>query len=509
MEDFRVWWTSRVGNSFALNLAVVVLCILVMRGWPVPSVDETLYLLLPKKLFDPEYLLNDWTLSRPWAPHAVFNAVVGVFTMVLPIEAIGWLGRSLTWVLISVGLIRLGRRFELPHHMIGLAICLWLIYGQSLVAHENIISEFEAKSVAYSLLLLSLNGFLNQRAILPGLLLGLTFSFHPAVGMWAILSVLPALSFLWGLRAGSLRIAVLFTALGALPGCVVFLCLMGGGYPGSPEEYRFFATIAQSGHLDPLSWNLRDLFLSYVLLAFNLLHFRVSKENRSIRFITYFQGTICFWFSLGVAARVFEQYALLTLMPFRLFPVFISLFFFLHLMSAYRQLKSSPPSPWMAVIGFVAILSFGNPLGRLVDTVRHNIELWTAKSSDMEQALRYLAKSTPNGSIVISPPWRQDSWYLSNRAQIANWHHPPFNDIGEWRERLESMVGRLNTRPSRKEMEEIYNNLPEERIRMMASKYGAQYLVSKGEYSFGKIFDSGSYRVYMLDQKPNANISRQ
>ena len=67
----------------------------------------------------------------------------------------------------------------------------------------------------------------------------------------------------------------------------------------------------------------------------------------------------------------------------------------------------------------------------------------------MEKAFKWIAKNTPTNSIIISPPWRGDSFYLSRRAQIASWWLPRFDRLTEWRERLELLAGDCIRRKSR------------------------------------------------------------
>ena len=47
-------------------------------------------------------------------------------------------------------------------------------------------------------------------------------------------------------------------------------------------------------------------------------------------------------------------------------------------------------------------------------------------------------------------------------------------------------------------MEIHYNQLTEKDIRSIVEKYGGDYLVSKGGYSYPILFDSGTYKVYSL-----------
>lgn len=105
--------------------------------------------------------------------------------------------------------------------------------------------------------------------------------------------------------------------------------------------------------------------------------------------------------------------------------------------------------------------------------------------------------------IGIMPPWRWDTWYLSERAQVANWHAVLQGRIHEWKERMEAMVGKVGRGISAEllieQMDRNYNSLREEHIAKMTRKYGANFLISKKQYSYPVLFDSGSDRVYSLD----------
>src|SRR4029077_15700541 len=121
-------------NRF-LNFAFLFLNILVLNGEGilVPAVSEYVYLPHLVKQYHPSYLLNDWTMSRVWPEHFLFDSLFGTLALLFPLEAVGWLGRIVCWLLLVIGLFRLGRHFQIPRWMITLSIWLWLIYHQSIV----------------------------------------------------------------------------------------------------------------------------------------------------------------------------------------------------------------------------------------------------------------------------------------------------------------------------------------------------------------------------------------
>ena len=159
------------------------------EGDRVPSGNEFIYLLYFFKRWHPKFLSTDWTFQEPTAGHAVFNYTTGWLTLIMNLEAAAWVGRVLCWFGVFAGLLRLGRNFKIPSCAIWAGILLWLMEGQSMVTQEWMVGTFEAKCIAYICLLFSIDAALNGKLLRAGILCGLAFSFHSAVGMWAGMSL--------------------------------------------------------------------------------------------------------------------------------------------------------------------------------------------------------------------------------------------------------------------------------------------------------------------------------
>ena len=486
-------------NNLILNFSFLFCLILILEGLPVPSGAEYSYLLLPIKHWNTNYLLNDWTFSQPWLSHYVFNSVVGAFTPLFSLNTIGWTGRVLCWTLSIIALFQIGKHFHIPRCLITLSISLWLINGQSIVAGSNIIGGFMASSVAYVLLLFALCALLSKRDILSSILLGLSFSFHSAVGFWAILAIVPSLVILKYPIKRLVQMSF-YTALFSLPGLIPMLPVVFGRSSFSPDLWRFYVLVAQPDHLDPFSWVRRDLLLVYILFAFNWLHFRRVREDKTMKFFVSFQSFLCIFFSLGLFLRYTENYELLKFYPFRLFAVFVPLFFFFHLMNAYYCRESIKLGTSATALALLALLSFSNPLGQLVDHVHRTFSLWTKNEDDVQRCFKWISENTPNESIAILPPWRGDSWHLSRRGQIVNFGTPAHR-LEEWRERIVALLGdnlRKQGEDWAGEFEARYNRLTESDIAKIVERYGGEYLVSKRGYVYPVLFDTETYKVYSL-----------
>jgi hypothetical protein len=389
--------------------------------------------------------------------------------------------------------------------MITGSILLWLLYRQSIVGGEWVLGTFEAKSIAYGLLFLSLNGFIQEEYALPSILLGLSFSFHPVVGLWGALAVGFSLIVL-RYPIGALIKCGCYTALFALPALIPLLMSPLQSGAESAEIWRFIALVVIPYHFDPFYFgaSAKHLLLLAVLLCFNWFHFRSDRNNHALRFLISFQAFLGLFFVLGFIVRFMENYGFLMLMPCRLFPVLLPLLFFLHLMSALHHCCSIKSGRGLVMVGFLALAIFGNPLDLFVERVTKHYSLWTRQEEDWEKAFKWLAKNTSSNSVVISPPWRAESFYLSQRAQVASWWVPRLDSLAEWRERLQSVAGDVSSvRPETTKarfdhMAYYYNHLSPRDIKSLVDKYEASYLVSTASYTYRVLFNSGTYKVYSI-----------
>jgi hypothetical protein len=477
-------------------LAFLLLGCTFMYGFSVPSGNELLYLLRLARQWDPGFLLNDWTFAMGEPEHFVFNSVFGLPCLILPLEAVGIAGRVLSWLFVSIGILRLARHMGIGVWPAVFAILVWLAIGQSLVAQEWILGGFEAKCVAYALLFFSLDGFLSAKPHRAALMLGLTFSFHPAVGLWAALAAVPAvltqrLPWLTLVRCGALA------TLGALPGMLPLLSTVFGAAGGDPGLWKFMVRLKMPFHLDPLSWRKWDILTLYLAFAFNAVHAFRNRGNRVSLFLIAFESALGVFFSAGLIWRLTDNFDLLKFMPFRLFAVLTPLFFLFRLVHSFRQpVWETRPGKAAIAFGLITLMAFPNPVSGLSSRVDE--KSWWTRDDGLRPALAWLSQHTENGSIAILPPWRHEGWYYGRRAQIVCYPFHPYDRLEEWRERVESLAGPITLVSDEAKyaaMEAHYLALTDSTVRAVAGRYGARYLVSKSEYGFPRVF-TGAYHVY-------------
>ena len=493
--------TKQKDNPILMFLLLFTI-ILVLQGWPVPSENEFIYLLRLKKRFDPSYLLNDWTFAGNFPEHWLFNVVFGPLTLIFPLKIVGWFGRTLCWSSGIIAFYQLGRYLGISRWMTAISVSLWLLYGQALIAHAYIIQAFQASCLAYVLLLWAFVAFFAEKHRTASVLLGLCFSFHPSVGLFGIAAFGLAVLFS-KLPANKLFEFGILTILFALPGLLPLISSVTGKGSGSADDWKFIALAIFPNDLNPSYWPLRDIILIYVLFLFNWLHSRKLDKTKPLRFIIYFQLSVAAFFTLGLVFRYTDQYQFLKYGPCRLFPPFVLLFFFFQLMNAFKNWGIVNFGNKVALVGLIGLLSLGNPIATFYDRIISNYTLWTRHEDNIEKAFRWMANNTPNGSVAILPPWRFDSWYLTNRAQVVSLRVMTIDRIPEWRERATAVLGgNISVKPKSDTWgsahEPIYNDLTEDMIDSISNKYGASYFVTKQNYNYPTLYASGSYKVYHL-----------
>jgi hypothetical protein len=490
------------------HAAILVVCFAILfstalflnrEGTTVPGNNEDVYLIYLARPYQPDLLAQDWTLAGRDLVHAAFNWSFGWLTLLFSLKTVGWIGRVLVWSLTIVGLLRLGRNYRIPMWAITISIFLWMLYRQSVVSRSWMIGTFESKCVAYILLLFSLDRFTHRKFALGAALLGLSFTFHPLVGLWAGLAAGFALVMMRTSPKTLLKCGAL-TVLFGLPGLLLMLPAMGQMAPASSAIWEFTIRAGAWYHLDPSSFPKRDLLLLLLMFAFNAVHGWSQRKDEGIRLLTFFQVGAGIWFALGYVAHAVGWYALLGYYPFRVFSLLVPLFFFFQLMRALRDLPETRYRPALAATGVLVLLCLDNPLALLVDQARQYRRMWAvAGKDDYAEALKWVRGNTPEDAILITPPWKK-SWFYSRRALVVQFNFARYDRLAEWRERVLATCGppSADGRYYAEEMERNYFDLSEAGIAAIRERFGGDYLVTTANYSYPVAEQMGRYKIYDL-----------
>lgn len=508
---------SGAGRMVAPTLLVLAVTLL-LYGWPVPRLSEELYLPLVRRVADPSYLRGDWTFAGNFSEHWLFDRLFAPVAQVMSVPAFGWLGRLVCWPVLGALLIRLGTRFGLGVWAAAAAVTFWLIGNQSLFGGEWILGTFEAKTVAYICFLGSLLAVTTRRIPLGLALLGLTFSFHPAVGLWSAYATGIALLAVPSTRRPTLRWCWLAVVL-AIPGFVGALAAVG---EGSDALNRFVVLEAIPYHTDPFfsgkTLVAAQLALHLVvitgMLAFNLWSFARSDRSLTQRFFVVFQVAAAVPFVLAFIARALDLWSFLRLMPLRSFPLIVPLVFFFQAFryahriattgtSRRRRRRGRRRAALVVVATFAIALVPTTPLLAGPRMVVRNVEAWTTVDH-MARAFEWVRDNTPTTTRCIVPVDRQDAFDRTERPIVANWQAIPYDRLPEWRRRIDALVGGAGYfagsgwHGDLEDLREAYDGLSTEQVDAIAERYRAGCLISETRYPYRVLHRDGDVRVYLL-----------
>jgi len=516
----RSLWNNRWLLIGSLLLFALVLN---REGDHMPTGNEFVYLLYFYKGWHPQFLATDWTFAEPTAGHAIFNYATGWLTQLMPLKAAAWLGRICSWVVTLIGLFRLGRHYKIPRWAVWVGILLWMLQRQSQVTGEWMIGTFEAKVIAYPCLLFAIDAALSGRSLLAGILAGLAFSFHSAVGMWggAALGLMVLLN-------NPIRKTIEFSIAAivfALPGLITSWKLIIGPHAINLAEAKYLTTISLPDCFDAADFAHTSMALLLVLPIFAWMFARWKMGDRSIRQLRVFQIALAAFFAFGIFARIIGRFDWVELFPMRVWATFGLLLFFWQAMSIVQSLVDRRPVPRsLCVAAAILFLAMPSPVLQLRDMIASHIGKYlhparaveiTAEGTDADfiAAARWVNASTPETDVVIAPPWWNDGFYYIRRPLIANWHAPRYNALTEWQQRIEALVGDTSNLTYedalRGDMAAAqwthYAKLSPAQIQDIRTRagtdgkpWGGKWLITTGHYPYHLAFTSGSYSVYEL-----------
>jgi hypothetical protein len=487
-------------NKYILPSCFLLCSVLVLYHYAhVPYGNENYYLLRLFSTYHPDFLENDWTFGSGAPEHFIFNHIFGLFTLFMPLEVVGWLGRIACWAAIIIVLLRLARHLGVGEWAGAAAILAWIGIGQSLVGGEWIFKGFEAKCVSYFLLFGAIVMLLEEKEKLGALLLGLSFSFHPGVGLWGGLATAVALPAL-NMTVKRIATFIICAGIGALPGAIALAPHLIGSVQTTQNDWAYLALNVMPYHLDPFSWPKREYFTLFLLWVVNGLYFSKNQSDRTVRFTFFFQSAVGAIFIIGIIWRGFGRYDLLQYFPFRIFPIITPLLFFLFIAKAINEHRIRDLGKVILYAWVLALLCLPNPIIEFLDK-RHAISSEIRiGNNDLFQAFKWISLNTPHGAIGIMPPWRKDVWHISKRGSVVNYRTPLYHKLPEWRERVEKLVGPVRPNDTTLDLQRRYEALTERSIVELSQLYEAEFIVSRTLYSFQRIAQVGTYNIYTLKQ---------
>ena len=286
-----------------IETLLIFLLLAALGSTPPPAVNEAHYLAKAKHYWDPSWCRGDVFLESADA-HLVFYWTVGWLTFFLPLPAVAWVGRIVTWLLLAWSWRRLSALL-VPGRLYAVltAGLLAMLIDRGHMAGEWVVGGVEAKGFAYVLVFLALRCVALGQWSRVWLLLGAASAFHVLVGGWAVVAALVAWCLTGERQNRLMQIPYLVAGLLlALPGLLPSAALTWGAEPEVTRQAAFIYVYERlSHHLVfhrlPTLFILRHIGLWIVWLG---LFWGLRSDGR-LRRLGWFVATAALIAGIGVA----------------------------------------------------------------------------------------------------------------------------------------------------------------------------------------------------------------
>jgi len=567
------FWSTPPFLRITARLLAVTAVLAAAGAWPAPDTNESHYLCKARHAWDPSWCRGDFFLESPEA-HQVFYRLLGPAAAWLPLPVAAWLGRSAGWLAIAAGLCTVtasvvpdGPRKPSAKASsadagedsgawgpLGSALLLAALYSLAVrhttASGEWVIGGSEGKVFAWGLVLAGAGLLASGRTAAAWLAFACASTLHVLVGGWAMLAWIGACLWnrvvgeAWPRAAGPRKgsdphpfdppmaaalpwpsvAALVLGAVLALAAVLPAFALSRGVSPADAAEATRIYVVERLPHhllVRTFAEGLVSRHLLAVGFAFSLAAMLVAGGGpRAIplRRLTVFVGAAAAIAAAGCGLSLLEPFApritygLLRYYWFRLSDGLVPLLLACGLVVFLRR-------PRRGVAGWLPIATVAGLL--LVDLAHESRHWplpgrWIASRADRhvaaqawEEACQWIASNTPSDAVFLTPRGSATFQWRTGRAEVVSWKHVPQSLAGilEWRRRIDDCFAR----PEGGRMAVSTSQLGPERVREVADRYGAGWIIVPSDVTGGDggttppppgrvVYENAGYTLYDLAQ---------
>lgn len=506
----------------AAEAALIATIFAAAGAWPVPDVNETVYLTKARHAADPAWLRGDFFLETPDA-HGAFYLLMGPITAALPFEQAAWVGRVLGWLMLAVGC---------RHALVPLVVPGWprlvaaavfsLALRHTTAAGEWVIGGCEAKVFAWALVLGSLGELFRGRFPSASCLLGAATAVHPIVGGWSAVAALaaglavsrprqPQARAVWAVL---IALALALAAAGIVPA----LGLSAGAVTERAEAARIYVLERLPHHLLVRAFA-AGMVARHVLaiLVWWLLWRSVPPSPARARLAAFTAAALGISLA-GCAISLLEPwaptaaYGLLRYYWFRLgdvavpFALAVAVAAVLSDEVACRRLcgvrSASVRLAAIALLGLDLAVESGHwPLpGRSGPAPRSDAKVQAEAWADI---CGWVRDNAPADACFLTPRGAASFTWLTGRREVVSWKNSPQDaaSLIAWRHRIVDCFSRDG---GMADLERSTSALGAERIRLVAERYGADHAIvprdapGAADLPFPRLHANARYAVHAI-----------
>lgn len=418
-----------------LEVALILCVFYLNSGWGVPDNNEAHYLGKARHYWDPTYCAGDAFFESAHT-HQLFYAVFGWWTLFLPLPAVAWIGRLLTWALLAIGWQRLSWRIvPKPWWAVFSAALMIALQERCQVAGEWLVGGFEAKGIAYALVFFALDAAFTGRWRAVWLWLGAASAWHVLVGGWAVVAML----FAWWFErrrgaAPSFRAMIPALTCGLLLSWLALIPALeltrGAEASVVAEANQIYVFQRLPHHLNPRSFPPRGVAILAALFVATGILSRLTPATAATRITWRFAlasaGLSLIGWAMAVGLGPWPEHAaaLLKFYWFRLADVAIPLAASLLAVAYLHYALRSAPSlgrAWLTVASLFAafhLVDFGIQTQTL-PYPRADRPGKVVDHSAWVEVCQWIKNNTPPGTRVITPRQNQTFKWYAERAEVA------------------------------------------------------------------------------------------
>lgn len=525
--------------------------IVLLKGYRFIDSDQTVYLLNPMRLADPNFIPNDWFTWQTSHYHITYTYITLLLLRIGHFQIGAFIGYLLfsfilavsLWILIDT-IIPKSKDKNLIF-IIGLII-LMAMQSKSIGATFFKTNLFSAQDMAWPFLIMSTAYLIRNKYFFSGAMLGLAGLFH-----FNFLVVGLAVTFIFFLfRSREISTMSLATRFGtlSLTACVIaspviYIAISQFLDVGKSDKALFEVFFNRSAHhFLPGAWPLSQVlkYLFYNMAGILCLGFIVAKEQ-----IANYKNLLKYFFSVSiliVLAIVFVEFYPVVfvkrLFLWRIAPVltilstvFITIFLVrswlsneilkkllavmlisilwleignaiflilslllpaLYFSTGYKESESKIGQVPIVLSASVLLFLLVSPSGFIWQPI--NLEPWLKKP--VKQLYEFIEKETPKNNVFLVPPMDgnlQSFRIVARRAIFVNYKAVPykFSEVKEWKRRMDLLGYK----------EYDYYRLRPEKIIELSRKNNISYFVTNKKFVKNTKFKKTGMRL--IFNRPN------
>ncbi|RLS76098.1 MAG: hypothetical protein DWI03_10005 [Planctomycetota bacterium] len=516
----QAWWRA------AAETALIAAIFASAGAWPVPDVNETVYLTKARHAADPTWGRGDFFLETPDA-HGAFYLLMGPLAAALPLEQAAWVGRILGWMALAVGCRHALAALVGPGWPRLVAAAVFsLALRHTTAAGEWVIGGCEAKVFAWAFVLGSLGELFRGRFPSSSCLLGAATAVHPIVGGWSAVAALaagiavsrPRQPQPWAVRTVLIALALALAAAGVVPA----LGLSAGDAVQRAEAARIYVVERLPHHLLVRAFA-AGMVARHVLavLVWWLVWRSVPPSPARARLAAFTAAALGISLA-GCVISLLEQWApaaafgLLRYYWFRLADVAVpfalgaAVAVVLADDVACRRLCGMRPAAArlvaVALLGLDLAVESGHwPLpGRSGPAPRSDAKVQADAWADI---CGWVRDHAPADACFITPRGAASFTWLTGRREVVSWKNSPQDaaSLIAWRRRIIDCFSRDG---GMADLERSTSALGAERMRLVAERYGADHAIvprdapGAAELPFPRLHANARYTVHAITASP-------